>query len=255
MQGILAGLNVGTQESYGVEVSLQYGDFSRDGLSGLFSYTHTENRIRFSPINGISVIDALNTQIELYNSYTSACASVTKHSPNWQACGSGAFAGNAAPVLPNTQSGTGDQGKLKIPNPYYDGTLQPLFDTGGWYTPYDVIPSPFNAANGYEVPDVASLILNYRHRKLAVTPSLHYVDGSNYGSPLVWPGYVPQSCSAQPAKTPLTPGVSCPGGSAGAIFLPDPYSGQLRQSRRVHAAGRALCESAGELRRHAARDA
>ena len=51
-----------------------------------------------------------------------------------------------------------------------------------------MIPSPFNAANGYEVPDVASLILNYRHGRFAVTPSLHYVDGSNYGSPLVWPG-------------------------------------------------------------------
>ncbi|MGA8099916.1 MAG: TonB-dependent receptor [Candidatus Cybelea sp.] len=227
VQGTLAGLNVGTQESYGVEVSLQYGDFSRDGISGLFTYTHTQNRIRFSPINGISVIDSLNNQIELYNSYTSACANVTRHSANWQACGSGAFPGNAAPVLPNSQSGTGDQGKLNIPNPYYKGTIQPLFDTGAWYAPYDVIPTPFNAANGYSVPDVASLILNYRHQKLAVTPSLHYVNGSNYGSPLVWPGYVPQSCSSQPAKTPLTPGVSCPGGSAGAVFLPDPYSGRF----------------------------
>jgi hypothetical protein len=227
VQGILAGLNVGTQESYGVELSLQYADFSREGFSGSLTYTHTQNRIRFSPINGVSVIDALNTQIELYNSYTSGCAGVTKRSPNWQACGSGAYPGNALPVLLNSQSGTGDQGKLKIPNPYYDQSLQPLFDTGAWYTPYDVIPSPFNAANGYEVPDVASLIVNYRHGKFAVTPSLHYIDGSNYGSPLVWPGYVPQSCSVEPSETPLTPGKSCPGGTAGAIFLPDPYSGQF----------------------------
>ena len=227
VQGTLAGLNVGTQESYGAELSLQYGDFSRNGLSGLLSYTHTQNRIRFSSINGVSVIDALNTQIELYNSYTSACAGVTKNSPNWQACGSGTYPGNSAPVLRNTQSGTHDQGKLKIPNPYYGDILQPLFDTSGWYTPYDVIPSPFNAANGYEVPDVASLILNYRRGKLAVTPSVHYNDGSNYGSPLVWPGYVPQSCSAEPDKTPLTPGVKCPGGSIGAIFLPDPYSSRF----------------------------
>ncbi len=227
LQGTLAGLNVGTQESYGVELSLQYGDFSRNGLSGLLSYTHTQNRIRFSSINGVSVIDALNTQIELYNSYTSACAGVTKSSPNWQACGSGAYPGNSAPALRNTQSGTHDHGKLKIPNPYYADTLQPLFDTSGWYTPYDVIPSPFNAANGYEVPDVASLILNYRRGKLAVTPSVHYNDGSNYGSPLVWPGYVPQSCSAEPDKTPLRPGVSCAGGATGAIFLPDPYSNRF----------------------------
>lgn len=227
VQGILAGLNVGTQESYGVEFSMQYGDFSRDGWSGLFSYTHTENRIRFSPINGVSVIDALNAQVELYNSYTSACSRVTKSSPNWQACGSGAYAGNAAPLLRNDESGTPDQGNLKIPNPYYADALQPLFNTGAWYTPYDVIPSPFNAANGYEVPDVASLIVNYRHGRLALTPSLHYDDGSNYGSPLVWPGYVPQSCSKEPSATPLTPGRSCAGGAIGAIFLPDPYSGHF----------------------------
>jgi hypothetical protein len=224
VQGILAGLNVGTQESYGVELSMQYGDFSRDGLSGLASYTHTDNRIRFSPINGVSVIDALNAQIELYNSYTAACAGVTHRSANWAACGSGAYPGNAAPVLPNDQSVTPNQGKLDIPNPYYDEALQPLFSTTGWYTPYDVIPSPFNAANGYEVPDVASLILNYRRGRLAVTPSLHYIDGSDYGSPLVWPGYVPQSCSTLPERTPQTPGASCPGG---AIFLPDPYSGHF----------------------------
>jgi|HubBroStandDraft_4_1064222.scaffolds.fasta_scaffold00002_11 hypothetical protein len=227
VQGTLAGLNVGTQESYGVELSLQYGDFSRNGLSGLLSYTHTENRIRFSPINGVSVIDALNTQIELYNSYTAACAGVTKSSANWQSCGSGAYANNAMPVLPNDQSGTHNQGKLKIPNPYYHDGLQPLFNTSAWYAPYDVIPSPFNAANGYSVPDVASLILNYRHNRFAVTPSVHYANGSNYGSPLVWPGYVPQSCSKEPASTPLTPGASCPGGSIGAVFLPDPYSGKF----------------------------
>jgi Carboxypeptidase regulatory-like domain/TonB dependent receptor len=227
VQGTLAGFNVGTQESYGVELSMQYGDFSRNGFSSLFSYTHTQNRIRFSPINGINVIDALNTQIALYNSYTSACAGVTSRSRNWQACGSGAYPGNAAASLANTQSGTGNQGKLQIPNPYYHDALEPLFDPGAWYAPYDVIPSPFNAANGYEVPDVASLILNYRHDKLAVTPSLHYLNGSSYGSPLVWPGYVPQSCSAEPDKTPLTPGRSCSGGSIGAIFLPDPSSGRF----------------------------
>jgi len=227
VQGTLAGLNVGTQRSYGVELSLQYGDFSRNGLSGLLSYTHTQNQIRFSPINGVSVIDSLNSQIELYNSYTSACTGVSAGSANWVACGSGAYSGNAAPILRNSQSGTRDQGKLRIPNPYYRDSLQPLFATGAWYTPYDVVPSPFNAANGYEVPDVASLILNYRHGRFALTPSLHYVDGSDYGSPLVYPGYVPQSCSAQPMKTPMTPGVSCPGGSIGAIFLPDPYSGRF----------------------------
>jgi hypothetical protein len=115
---------------------------------------------------------------------------------------------------------------VRVPNPYYHGTLQALLDPNGWYQPYDVIPTPFNGANGYAVPNVASLILNYRHGKFAATPSLHYADGSYYGSPLSWPGYVPQTCSALPSKTPATPGISCPGtGTEGAIMLPDPYTG------------------------------
>jgi hypothetical protein len=47
----------------------------------------------------------------------------------------------------------------------------------------------------------------------------------------VYPGYVPQYCSRQPALSPTTPGVSCanpnnftaPIGSA--IFIPNPYTG------------------------------
>ncbi|MBV8149385.1 MAG: TonB-dependent receptor, partial [Candidatus Eremiobacteraeota bacterium] len=159
-QGTLAGLNVGTQESYGAEFSLQYGNFAQDGLSGQLSYTHTENRIQFKPINGQSVIDSLNSGIEQYNSYTRACAGVTSKSPNWQACGAGRYAGNAAPVLANTGAYPYPTKTIDIPNPYYDRPLQPLMNTSAWYTPYDVIPTPFNAGNGYAVPDVLSAILN-----------------------------------------------------------------------------------------------
>jgi hypothetical protein len=217
--GTLAGLNVGTQKSYGLEFSLQQGDFARNGLAYILSYTHTTNSITFHPINGISVIDSLNGPIEQFNSYTAGCAGVTPGSANWVACGSGKYAGNAQPKFGNVQ------------NPYYCTSvsascpyaIQPLFDVNGSYAPYDVIPSPFNAANGFEVPDVLNLVVNYRHDKIAVTPSLHWSGGSEYGSPLVWPGYVPQACTQNPKATPLTPGASC--GSGGALFLPDPYNG------------------------------
>ncbi|HEY1976169.1 MAG TPA: TonB-dependent receptor [Candidatus Baltobacteraceae bacterium] len=225
VEGTLAGLNVGNQESYGAELSLQYGDFARDGLSGQLSYTYTADRIKFSPINGQSVIGGLNSQIALYNSYTSACASVTARSPNWQACGGGVDAGNAQSIFTNA---CGKGCTVKVPNPYYHLGLQPLLDPNGWYEPYDVIPTPFNGANGYNVPNVASLILNYRHGKFAVTPSLRYSDGTSYGSPLSWPGYVPQTCTAPPSRTPATPGMSCPGtATEGAIMLPDPYTGKF----------------------------
>jgi hypothetical protein len=226
-QGILAGLNIGTQESYGVEFSTQYGDFSKDGLSAQLSYTYTNNRVKFGDINGQSVIDTLNSSIQQYNSYTSACAGVTNSSPNWLACGAGHDPGNALPVFSNS---CGSGCSVRVPNPYYHEPLQALLDPNGWYQPYDVIPSAFNAANGYEVPNVLSLIVNYKHAKFSVTPSLRYVDGSFYGSPLVWPGYVPQSCTKVPSATPLTPGATCPGttvngASIGSIFLPDPYTG------------------------------
>ena len=74
--GTLAGLNVGTQHSYGVEFSLQGGDVRSDGFSYILSYTYTNNQVHFSPINGQSVIDNINNAIEQYNSYTHACAGV-----------------------------------------------------------------------------------------------------------------------------------------------------------------------------------
>ncbi|HEY1975070.1 MAG TPA: TonB-dependent receptor [Candidatus Baltobacteraceae bacterium] len=224
--GTLAGLNVGTQKSYGIELALQMGDFAQDGLSGSLAYTHTNNSISFHLINGISVIDSLNGPIEQYNSYTKGCAGVTASSANWAACGSGKYAGNAQPVF-NGACGPG----CSVKNPYYCPTttsscpwsFQPILDVNASYPPYDVIPSPFNAANGFDVPDVATLVVNYRHGKYDFTPSLHYLSGSQYGSPLVWPGYVPQACTRNPALYPATPGAFC--GSGGALFLPDPYNG------------------------------
>jgi hypothetical protein len=219
LQGTLAGVNVGSQVSKGVEFSLQGGDFASDGLSYQLSYTHTDSKVKYAPVaNGASVIDTLNNYIEQYNSYTSACANASATSPNWQQCGSGLFAGNAAATLADANGDT-------IGNPYYNRAAQPLLDRNGSYTPYDVIPSPFNAANGFETPDVASLILNYKRGRFSITPTMTYNNGSLYGSPLVYPGYVPQSCTADPATTPDTPGISCNGGSTGAIFLPDPYTG------------------------------
>jgi hypothetical protein len=126
--------------------------------------------------------------------------------------------------------------------------------------PYDTIPSAFASGNSYAVPNVASLVLNWKHDKLSITPSLTYNDGSYYGSPLSMPGYIPQNCWQSPSATivagalsPNTPGASCGGygqtlattgavpgapyvtasngnafsSSSGAIFVPDPYTGRF----------------------------
>jgi hypothetical protein len=230
--GTLAGVNVGSLNTKGVELQVQGGNFSAPGFSWQLSYTYTNAKIKYSAVgNGASVIDSLNNGIKLYNSYTSACAGVTASSPNWVACGSGgaAYTGNAAATLPGAAN-DGSGNPIQVPNPYYNKSIQPLLDTNGSYTPYDVIPSPFNAANGYEVPNVASLILNYRTGPFAITPSFSYSDGSYYGSPLTYPGYVPQSCTEIPGTSdPNAPGKTCTGDTlhGGAVFLPDPYTGKF----------------------------
>ncbi len=214
--GTLAGINVGTLKSYGTELSLQWGDFAQQGLSAQLSYTYTNTHTRYANLsNGLNIIDVLNGSIEQYNSYTSACAGAAA---NTKLCGNGLYSGNALASLPsNTTPG------LNVPNPYYSQPAQPLMDPNAEYVPYDVIPSAFASANSYAVPHVATLILNYRHNKFAITPSFSYNSGSYYGSPLSVPGYVPQACAALPSDTPDTPGVSC--GSGGAIYIPDKYTG------------------------------
>ncbi len=225
--GITAAVNVGTQESSGVELSFQGGDFSKNGLSFLLSYTYTNSRIKYAPVsNGVSVLDSLNAAIEQYNSYTHACAGAAASST---VCGAGLYGGNAEPGFVNA-------GGVHVQNPYYHASLQPLIDRNAWFTTYDVIPTAFSSANGFAVPNVATLVLNYKHNRFTVTPNLTYSSGSSYGSPLVWPGYVPQSCTQNPALNPVAPGASCSGSyknaagttiAPGVIFIPDPYTHQF----------------------------
>ena len=222
--GTLAGINVGTLHSYGLEVALDWGNFDRNGWSGQLAYTYTNTHTRYKSLsNGLNLIDVLNRQIELYNSYTSACAT----DESTTQCGGGLYSGNAGATLPSqTTSG------LLVPNPYYNSKPQALLDPSGSYVPYDVIPSAFASGNSYAVPDVLSLVLNWKHQKLTVTPTFTYNSGSYYGSPLSVPGYVPQNCSALPSATPTTPGVSCGVPLTGSslpstLFVPDPYTGSF----------------------------
>ncbi|MDQ6826832.1 MAG: TonB-dependent receptor, partial [Candidatus Eremiobacteraeota bacterium] len=219
--GILAGVNAGRLRSFGLELSMQGGDFAKDGLSYQLAYTYTNSKIRYLPLaNGLNIIDILNRQIQRYNSYTQDCAGASASGS--LLCGTT----NAGNSQENVASTDANGNPIIVANPYFHQRAQPLLDAGAQYTPYDTLPGAFSGANSYAVPHVASLILNYRHRGVSVTPSFTYTGGSFYGSPLVWPGYIPQSCTAQPSATPQTPGISCSGmGLGGVLFLPDPYTG------------------------------
>ena len=210
-QGVVAGVNAGKQVSDGLEVALNKGSFASDGLSWALSATYTRSRIQYGPYpSGLNVIDLLNEQIQLYNSYTSACASVAPSQNPTSLCGinfnTATQGPNALPVEPNG-----------ITNPYYNAKPQPLLDPHGWYTTYDEIPSPFSNAIGFETPFQMSLVLNWKSGPLTVTPNLLYSTQGKYGSPLVWPGYDPNTCSGS--------GVANPQTCTGYIFIPDKYTG------------------------------
>ncbi len=224
-QGVLDGLNVGRQRNYGVEFEIKKGDFDREGLSGSLSYTFTRSRVKYSSFGGgtNNEIDNLNVTIKNYNAYTSACT----NAKNAALCGTTSTGAAASPCYtPTSAAMPGVPVSCSVPgsiaNPYYNQPLQPLMDPNGEYTPYDILPSPFGGANGYETPDVATLVLNYKVKRFAFTPSMTYSSGSFYGSPLVYPGYDPTSCVASPSVNP-TNSQTC----AGYIFIPDKYTGKF----------------------------
>ncbi|GAC1654313.1 MAG: hypothetical protein NVS9B12_04830 [Vulcanimicrobiaceae bacterium] len=200
--GLESGLNVGHQRSYGLELAVRKGDFSKDGLSAQLSYTYTNSKIKYGNFTGSNsnIIDLLNNYITQYNAYT---------------------------AMPATVTGLNGQ---PVPNPYSGKAAQPLFDRNGEYTTYDVIPAPFAAGNGYETPHVLSLIVNYRKKRFNITPSMTYSSGASYGSPLSWPGYVPDQCSNNAGgAAPLAPPQGCSNftGSGQFFFIPDVYTGKF----------------------------
>jgi hypothetical protein len=216
--GLESGLNVGNQVSQGVEFAISKGDFNRNGWAAQLSYTYTHSAIRYKnfPGQSINIIDQLNNYIQQYNSFTSKCAA----DENAPLCGNGVYASNGSAVFANA-SGSGPA----IPNPYYNKAPQPLLDRNAWYPTYDVVPGPFAGLNGYWVPHVVSLLLNYRHDRFAITPALQWSSGAEYGAPTVWPGYNPNpatggGCSATLASGLVDP-LSC---DSGYVFLPDPYN-------------------------------
>ncbi len=227
LTGLESGLNVGHQVSSGVELALQKGDFSRNGLAGQLAFTYTHSRIQYHNFDNSTnnVIDNLNTSIQQYNSYTKTCIGAN---PTPGAAGynplCGTYGGsNAQASFVNSTSGA------IIDNPYIGSTAQPLLGRDDYYTTYDVIPGPFSAANGYETPYVASLILNYKENRFSITPSFQFSSGAKYGSPLVWPGYVPQGCTATLSGAPsgAADPATCSSPTGLPLFIPDVYTGKF----------------------------
>ncbi len=232
--GFVTQIPVGVNRNYGVELQFNKGDFSRNGLSGQFAFTYTNSKVQFSNVglsSGGTVTNttvALNQAIAQYNQLTKSGGG----SPCYQA-------GTA--VACSTPNGKIASGFDTVLNPYYNRAPQGLLDPAGWYNPYStaIAPNLNGAVNTYISPEVASLVLNWRHDKLAITPSFAWQTGGYYGSPLDNTGLDPRTCTSNSATTGITKvspktnplqcnylTVTAPGlGAFSYLYIPDPQTG------------------------------
>ena len=222
----VSGVNAGKQTSSGVEFLLNKGDYSHNGLSGQLSYTYTYSRIKYAPLaNGSTLLSPINSDIQLYNSFTSACAGVAPSNNPMSLCG--ANSGNAVATEANG-----------VANPYFNMKPQALFDPNGSYVPFTIVPAGLQlSGTSYEVPNFAALILNYRHDKFTVTPSFQISSGGRYGAPEMTPGVNPSTCGALAGVTGISNDPRYPAGGTGNpydaptctgnLVIPDPVTGRF----------------------------
>ncbi len=191
--GFVTQVPVGRFRSYGVEGALTKGDFSRNGLSGQLSLTYTNARVQYQSglVNNLGV-----NQITTYNQAIASYNALAKGGSQNYACfnpatTAGAGSGVGTPGVAATCTGT------TIANPYFTAPKQSLLDPSGWYAPASDVALPgVNTGLGlYDAPFIGSLILNYRHDRFSVTPSVQIVSGSSYGSPFTTQGVDPRDCT------------------------------------------------------------
>ncbi|MBV8639439.1 MAG: TonB-dependent receptor [Candidatus Eremiobacteraeota bacterium] len=241
-QAFISGLNAGNQTSTGFELAFTKGDFNRDGFAAQFGFAYTYAYLTFSQLpNGTTILSPINAGISTYNAFTSACgqggALVGKSQYGQPLCGQTPTGVVASPCYAGGVADTTCTDANTVANPYWNAPAQPFLDPNGKYLPYSTIPGGIGTGvNAYTYPYVASLILQYRHRKLAVTPSLQWVAGNRYGAPETTPGVDPSACTALTTGTAGDP--RYPYGAAGgspydatscgaAIVIPDSYTGQF----------------------------
>ena len=172
----VSGLNVGRQTSEGFELEVDKGDFSRNGLAGRLSFTYTNSYINYTrEPNGQSVIDGFNGAIAAYNAYTARGRRRAGATPPAVAADNACAAGSIA-------------------NPYYNAPPQALLDVNGNYPTFDTFPGGIGAGGytSFGAPYVATLVLQYKHGPLSITPALQFTAGNRYGVPLSTRRHLPE---------------------------------------------------------------
>jgi hypothetical protein len=249
--GFVSGLNVGNQTSQGFEFELDKGNFARNGLAAKLALAYTYSRIRYTDLpNGNSIITPLNAQIKNYNAYTSYCAA----NPTAAQCAGGSTSSGVAaapcytPVVLNaagTQIGGGTPvassalcTAADVANPYWNAPVQGLLDPNGQYPTFDTFPGGVGSSvAGYGAPYTATLLVQYKHGPLAITPAVQFFGGQRFGAPLSTLGVAPDTCSGLTGSAAADPRYpyGSPGGSGFDYStcstlgggIPDPYTGKF----------------------------
>jgi Carboxypeptidase regulatory-like domain/TonB dependent receptor len=212
--GVSPSFNAGTLRVDGVELQVTKGDFEKNGISGIFSYTYTNAAEMWNdyPNSTVGPVDQYNQDIQEFNALTKA--------------------GGGSKCYKNNGKGTPDPtcAATSIFNPYYAIAPQPLLDPHGWYAPGLDFP--------YISPNTFSLVLNYRRGNFAVTPALSLLEGTTYGTPADVQGIDPRACRSNQAARGITVGnplmadyttctfaLTADGSSPGTLYIPNPQTG------------------------------
>jgi hypothetical protein len=223
--GLGGGLNSGVERVDGAEFEFTKGDFSKNGLSFLLSYTYTNAAERWANYPGTTInpIDPYNQNIANFNGLTRAGGGSRCYENN-----------NVGNVFPDPQCIKLKPGyNAPIWNPYYGMSPQPLLNRNGWY--------PVGLDYAYLSPNVVSAIVNYKRNRFSITPAVTFNEGQPYGNPADVLGIDPRTCTGNSAgftkspirtKNPLqadytTCGLAATqnGTSPGELFIPNPQTG------------------------------
>jgi hypothetical protein len=206
--------NAGTLRVDGVELEITKGDFTKNGFSGVLSYTYTNAAEMWNdyPNSTVGPVDQYTQDIQEFNALTKA--------------------GGGARCYKNTAKGTPDPGcgPTSILNPYYGMSPQRTLALQGWYAPGLDFP--------YVSPNTLALVLNYRHGRFAVTPAMSLLEGTTYGTPADVQGLDPRACTNNLASRHIKSGnplsadyTSCgfaltsDGSVPGNLYIPNPQTG------------------------------
>ena len=179
--GITSGLNAGNQTSKGFEFELNKGDFARNGFSGQlsFAYTYCDRQIWAAAERNHHSRPGFNAGIAQYNAYTKAgggapCYTTAQARPS-ATCAAGSIAN---PVLQRADPAADGRQRQATPRttPFPGGV-----GCGG----YSSLSAPY----------VSTLLLQWKHGPLAITPALQFEGGIRYGVPLSTPGIDPSACT------------------------------------------------------------